>query len=78
MKESREKSENTEDMKLRDDHEFGWVEVIPMTELVGWSRKSRSISRSDTVVKLLTKDCLNFFRLALLDESIENDDVFAL
>lgn len=73
----REQCKNREDVALRNDEHLGRVEVVPVTKFMGYYPLDET-SGATRKPKKRTKDCFDFFRLALLDEGIEDDDMFAL
>jgi hypothetical protein len=54
------------------------VEVVPVTEFVGYKNCCGQPTVIEWRAEELTEDSLNLFRLALLNEGVEDDDVLAL
>ena len=77
MKERGEEREDGENVQLGDGEQLRGVHVVPVTQLVGWSASQRAVNRVEQV-ETRTEDGLDFLGLALFDERVEYDDVFAL
>jgi hypothetical protein len=76
MNESRKEGKDRKDVDLGNDEKFGWVHIIPVAKFMSWR-----IVQTDENVKRraeFTKDGFYLFGFALLDQGIEDDDMFAL
>ena len=73
-----EQCQNGEDVELRDKEKFCWVHVVPVTKFMSYSKVVYDeLCQSNWKIRP-TQDSFYFFRLAFFNESIKNDDVFAL
>jgi len=78
MKESWKESEDREEVKLRHTEHFRRMEIVPMPELMSCRLPVRIREGFCKKGGDLTKDGFNFLWLALFDECVKYDDMFAL
>ena len=77
MQEGWEERKDGEDVQLGDCHHLCGVEVVPVPQLVRCVIINHPKEMQETTGKH-TKDGLDFFGLALLDECVKDDNVLAL